>query len=96
MLFHTDDMIAALVAGLLVGSVMGAVAALVLVADPLRRQRAFLRDQVIKWQMRNYAADSRLAANRMLAERTKVTPIRRTEHPVFDLADAGFSRKVPS
>lgn len=52
-----------LIVGLFVGTVAGAVATLVLVVDPLRRERELWRERIIKEQMRTFAAEARLTAH---------------------------------
>jgi len=65
-MFTSQDVIEAMVVGLALGGTAAFVAALVLIADPLRRDREELRRRMIQWQLRSYAAESRLSAHKML------------------------------
>lgn len=57
-----------LIVGLAVGAVMGAVVTVVLVVDPLRRERELFRDRIVREQMRTFAADARLQAHLWLRD----------------------------
>jgi gas vesicle protein len=54
---------AAILVGLIVGATIGVVSTLVVVVDPLRRERNVWRDRIIREQMRTFAADARLQAH---------------------------------
>ena len=79
-----------LIVGLAVGAVMGAVATVVLVVDPLRRQRDVLRDRIVREQMRTFAMEGKLIAERTLRDApghnrgsVNVTPIRVVPEPLI-------------
>ena len=60
-----------LIAALALGGIVGYAACIVLVTDPVRRSRNVLRNRIIEEQLRTYAAQARLTAERMMTERQK-------------------------
>ena len=60
-----------LIAVLALGTLIGFSLCSVLVADPIRRSRNVLRNRIIEEQLRTYAAQARLTAERMMTERQK-------------------------